>query len=92
MKKLTIILLVLAALILLFFGAKMIRIISVENKITELRTDHFIISYHGIYKSEAQDIASNLESNYDRIRTNLNDPDHKTIRVFVHPTANDRFS
>ena len=89
MKKLTIIFLILVGLILLFFGAKMIRITSVEDQVTELRTDHFHISYHGIYKNEAQDMANNLESNYDRIRTNLNDPDHETIRVFVHPTQDD---
>ena len=52
-------------------------------------TDHFVISYHGIYQGEAQDIADNLEKHYDRIRTELGDPDHETIRVFVHPTQED---
>jgi len=66
-----------------------IRTVSVEDKVTELRSDHFLISYYGIYKNEAQNIASSLESNYNRIRTDLNDPNHKTIRVFVYPTQKD---
>lgn len=85
MKKLKVILLVFGGLIITYFGVKTFRGISVVDKLTELRTDHFVISYQGIYKEEAQDIADNLEENYDRIRTNLNDPDHDTIRVFVHP-------
>ena len=84
MKKLKVILLVFGGLIIFYFGVKIFRSISVVDKLTELRTDHFVISYQGIYKEEAQDIADKLEENYDRIRTNLNDPDHDTIRVFVH--------
>jgi len=89
MKKLKIFLLVFGGLIITYFGVKTFRSISVVDKLTELRTDHFIISYQGIYKEEAQDIADNLEENYDRIRTDLNDPDHDTIRVFVYPTQAD---
>jgi len=89
MKKLKIILFVFGGLIISYFGIKLFRSISVVDKLTELRTDHFIISYRGIYQEEAQDIADNLEENYDKIRTNLNDPDHGTIRVFVHPTQTD---
>lgn len=89
MKKLKIILLVFGGLIITYFGAKTFRSISVVDNLTELRADHFVISYQGIYKEEAQDIADNLEENYDRIRTNLNDPDHDTIRVFVHPVQAD---
>src|SRR6187551_1768605 len=89
MKKLKIILLVFAGLIITYFGVKTFRSISVVDNLTELRTDHFVISYQGIYEEEAQDISDNLEENYDRIRTSLSDPDHDTIRVFVHPTQTD---
>jgi len=89
MKKVKIILLVFGGLFITYIGIKTFRSISVEDKLTQLRTDHFVISYLGIYKEEAQDVADNLEENYDRIRINLNDPDHDTIRVFVHPTQTD---
>ncbi len=89
MKKLKIILFVFGGLIITYFGVKAFRSFSVVDKLTELRTEHFVISYQGIYNEEAQDIADNLEQNYARIRTNLNDPDHDTIRVFVHPTQKD---
>lgn len=89
MKKSKILFLVFGGLIITYFGVRTFRSISVLDKLTELRTDHFVILYQGIYKEEAQDIADHLEENYDRIRTNLSDPDHDTIRVFVHPTQND---
>lgn len=89
MKKLKIALLVLGGLTIACVGAMTFRSFSVTDKLTELRTDHFIISYQGIYKEEAQDLADNLEENYYRIRTNLNDPEHNTIRVFVHQTQAD---
>ncbi|MBK8291915.1 MAG: hypothetical protein IPK96_14275 [Flammeovirgaceae bacterium] len=50
MKKLKIFLLVFGGLIITYFGVKTFRSISVVDKLTELRTDHFIISYQGIYK------------------------------------------
>ena len=86
MKKLKYISLVSAGLILVYFGAKMLRSASVVDEPTELRTDHFTISYQGIYKGEAQDVADNLEEHYDRIRLDLNGPDHEIIQVFIHPT------
>ena len=89
MKKLKILLFAFAVLIISYFGLMTFRSISVEDKLTELRTEHFIISYQGIYKGEAQAVADNLEKNYDRIRIDLNDPDHDTIRVFVHSTQTD---
>jgi hypothetical protein len=89
MKKLKPIFLVFAAAIIIYFGIKTFRSISVVDELTQLRTAHFIISYQGIYTEEAQEIADNLEGNYDRIRTNLNDPEHDTIRVFVHSTQAD---
>ncbi len=85
MKKLKIVLLVFGGLIITYFGLKTFRSISVVDNLTELRTVHFVISYQGIYKDEAQNIADNLEENYARIRSNLNDPEHDTIRVFVYP-------
>ena len=45
MKKLKIILLVFGGLIIAYFGLKTFRNISVVDKLTELRTDYFIISY-----------------------------------------------
>ncbi|HEX6890197.1 MAG TPA: hypothetical protein VF141_05880 [Chryseolinea sp.] len=82
-------LLIVSGLLLSYFGAKITRSVSVVDTVTELRTDHFVISYHGIYRSEAKDVADSLEKNYDRIRTDLGDPDHEVIRVFVHPTQDD---
>ena len=89
MKKLMITLFVFGGLAISYFGAKTLRSFSVVDQLTELRTDHFIISYRGIYRKEAQDVANNLEENYDRIRTNLKDAEHGIIRVVVHPTQSD---
>ena len=86
MKKSMNIVLVLAGLILAYFGAKMLRSASAVDRLTELKTDHFVITYQGIYKEEAQDVADNLEAHYDRIRVDLNDKDHEIIQVFIHPT------
>lgn len=84
MKKVKTISLVFAGVIITYLGIMAFRSISVVDSLTELRTDHFVISYRGIYNDEAHDIARHLEGNYDRIRANLNDPDHDTIRVFIH--------
>jgi hypothetical protein len=89
MRILKIILFVLGGLIVAYFGVKAFRSISVVDTLTELRTNHFVVTYQGIRREEAQDIADNLEENYDRIRANLNDPDHDIIRVFIHPTQAD---
>lgn len=89
MKKAKIIFLIFGGLIFIYFGTKTYRAISVVAEPTELRTNHFVISYQGIYKEEAQNLADDLEENYDRIRTNLIDPVHDTIRVFVHSTQTD---
>jgi hypothetical protein len=86
MKKLRIFLLVLGGLIITYFGAKVVRTISVVDQLKQLKTDHFTISYQGIYDDDAQNIGDYLEENYDRIRTNLYDPDHELVRVFIHPT------
>lgn len=86
MKKFKTILLVLAGFIVLFLALKTFRNISAVDKVTELKTSHFVISYHGIYDDEARDVAKRLEEDYDRIRTDLKDPAHETIRVFIYPT------
>ena len=86
MKKTKKIVLALAGLILAYFGAKMFRSASAVDKLTEIKTDHFVITYQGIYKEEAQDVADNLEEHYDRIRVDLMDTDHEIIQVFIHPT------
>lgn len=83
MKKFKIILLMFGGLIIAYFGVKTFRSISVVDNLTELKTDHFVILYRGIYKEESQDIADYLEENFDRIRTNLHDPDHDIIKVFI---------
>jgi hypothetical protein len=88
-KKLKIFLLIFSALAFTYVGAKIFRSVSVVNKSAEFRTDHFAILYQGIYTEEAQEIAASLEENYDRIRDDLCDPNHETIRVFVHPTQSD---
>ena len=88
MKKLRV-LFVIAIPILVYFGARIVRSVSVEEEVIELKTDHFVLSYHGIYKHEAQALADKLESNSERIRTHLKDPVHRIVRVFVHPTQED---
>jgi hypothetical protein len=89
MKKFKVILLVFGGLIITYFGLKTFRSISVVDELTELRTDHFVIIYQGVYQAEAQDVAKRLEENYNRIRTDLSDPYHNTIKVFIHPTQAD---
>ena len=86
MKKFKAIILIFGGLLLTYFAARTFRSISVVIELTELRTDHFAISYRGIHKEEAQNIADNLEEHYDRIRADLNDADHEIIQVFIHPT------
>lgn len=76
---------IIVALVAVFFASKLIRSLTVTDIPTQLQTDHFLISYHGIYESEAQEIREELEANYERIRTELNDPEHDIIRVFIHP-------
>jgi hypothetical protein len=72
-----------------YFGLKIVRSFLVENELTNIKTKHFDISYKGIFREEANDLAKQLEDQYDKIRTDLNDPDHDTIRVFIHSTQKD---
>lgn len=89
MKIIKPILKLLIALIIIFFVAMGIRLFTVENNLTELKTKHFLIEYKGIYKSNAEEIAESLENNYDRIRAELKDPEHETIKVFLHGNQTD---
>ncbi len=89
MKKLKILLYVIALLTLGFFVPKTIRGFLVKNESAHVKTDHFMITYHGIYEGEAEDVGKTLEDKYARIRTELNDPDHGVISVFIHPTHKD---
>ena len=89
MRTSRIILSVLGGVILSYFGAKVLRSFSVEDGRGELKTDHFRISFQGIHQGEAQAVADSLESNFNRIRTHLNDPDHEAVRVYIHATQAD---
>jgi hypothetical protein len=89
MRKFKIVVFIFGGLVLAYFGARIFRSISVEENVTEFKTEHFVISHHGIYQRQAQDIADNLEKQYIRIRSELGDTDHQPIRVFIHPTQDD---
>ena len=69
-----------------YLASFVIRKISVIKEQAILQTIHFKIYYKGILNSEAENISKSLEENYSRIRTELNDPEHDTISVFVHST------
>jgi hypothetical protein len=79
----------LSILALVYYGAKYFRHLSVADELRELKTEHFNISYYGIYETDASRVAQHLEENYDRIRDDLKDRDHDKINVFIHPTQND---
>jgi len=89
MKKLKKLLYVIALLVLGFFVSKTIRGFLVKNEIALVKTNHFKITYHGIYDGEAEDVGKILEDKYDQILKELNDSDHGVIRVFIHPTRKD---
>jgi hypothetical protein len=90
MKKLKkvfrVLLLLLGALTITYFSALLIRKIRVVKTPTLIYTNHFKISYNAILKSEAEGISKSLEDNYNRIRTELKDPEHDTITVYIHST------
>jgi len=66
-----------------------IRKIRVESETKLINTTNFAITYTGILQSEAEDISLALEYNYNRIRTELKDPKHEKISVFIYPTQKD---
>jgi hypothetical protein len=89
MKILKWILLIIGCLGLVFLTTFIIRKIRVVKEQTTLITDHFKVNYKGILKSEAESVLKSLEDNYNRVRTDLNDPEHDTISVFIHSTQQD---
>jgi hypothetical protein len=77
-------LVILLGIIGVFYIARTIRTFTVKHKAQTLESEHFIISYDGIYKSEAEKLSEHLENNYTPIRENLKDVKHKLIKVFVY--------
>lgn len=70
----------------LYFLGFFIRKIRTVDDSQKINTAHFSITYKGILVGEAKSMANTLESNYNRIRTELGDPEHGKIAVYVHPT------
>ena len=68
-----------------YFISMAIRKLTVGDEETRFVTDHFVITYRGIYANDVRRIGVVLEQNYDRIRNVLIDPPHDTIHVFIHP-------
>jgi len=90
LKKITkIILLSLACLAVIISISYTIRKIRVERDTRVISTTNFVITYNNILESEAKEISDELEYNYDRIRTELKDPKHEKISVFIYPTQKD---
>lgn len=73
----------------IFFITFLIRKLRVESETKKIDSTNFVVNYNGILKSEAEDISKALEFNYERIRTELNDPKHEKISVFIHPNQNE---
>jgi hypothetical protein len=88
-KLLKIILLSIGGLALTFLITFLIRQIRVERETKKINSTNFVINYNGILESEAENIAKALELNYERIRTDLSDPKHGKISVFIHPNQNE---
>ncbi|RAV97873.1 hypothetical protein [Pseudochryseolinea flava] len=89
MRKIKIVLSVLWGCLAVYLGARIYRSLFVTDDLHELRSDHFVVTYHGIYTNEASELLNHLEHHYDRIRKKLNDPAHEIIHVFIHPTQSD---
>ncbi len=83
------ILLSIASLALLFLITFLIRKLNIESKTQHINSSNFIVTYNGILESEAEEISKALELNYERIRTELKDPKHEKISVFIYPNQND---
>ena len=62
MKKLKTIFLIFSGLILTYFGAKTFRSFSVVDESQELKTDHFVIIYQGIYKEKHKTLLTTWKS------------------------------
>ncbi|MBL0046937.1 MAG: hypothetical protein IPP32_02405 [Bacteroidetes bacterium] len=84
MRVAKLILKITALLFLILFCIRMFYSMAVKNSSGSLKTAHFLIEYKGVFRNNALAIATGLEQNYNRIRLELKDPEHPTIRVFVH--------
>lgn len=93
MKKVKIIvkitLLSIGCLATIFLITFLIRKLRVESDSKNISSTNFVVNYYGILESEAEDISIALELNYDRIRTELKDPKHDKISVFIYPNQSD---
>lgn len=72
-----------------FFTCLIIRKIRVENEAKIIDSEHFLITYYGVLSTEAKSISEALELNYDRVRTELDDPKHEKIAVYIYPNQGD---
>ncbi|HVW98193.1 MAG TPA: hypothetical protein VHA56_19650 [Mucilaginibacter sp.] len=88
-KTAKIILLLIVVAGVLFSMNFFIRELRVVRNNKQISTKHFFITYKGILNSEAADMAKSLETNYTSIRTDLHDPGHGKIAVYVHPAQSD---
>lgn len=88
-KIFKIILLSIGCFATVFFISFFIRKVRVESEIQKLNSAHFEVHYTGILESEAVSISKALEFNYDRIRTELQDPKHEKISVYIYPNQKD---
>jgi hypothetical protein len=77
-------LVILLGIIVVFYFARTVRSFTVKQETQTLKSEHFIISYSGIYKSEAEKVSKHLEDHYTPIRENQNDVKHDLIKVFVY--------
>lgn len=90
LKKITkIIFLSIGSLATLFLILFLIRKIRVESETKTINTKNFVVHYKGILEREAEEVSKTLELNYERIRTDLKDPKHEKITVFIHPNQNE---
>jgi hypothetical protein len=83
------ILLSIGGLATIFLITFLIRKVRVDSETKKINSTNFVVNYNGILESEAEDISKALELNYGRIRTDLNDPKHEKISVFIHPNQNE---
>jgi hypothetical protein len=77
-------LVILIGIIAVFYFARSVRSFTVKQETRTLKSEHFIVSYSGIYKSEAEKVSKHLEENYAQIRENLKDVEHDIIKVFIY--------
>lgn len=80
---------ILVCIVLVFLVLVGFRSVFVSQVPATVRTQHFVVKYRGVFAGEAQDMAAALELDYDRIRGELNDPAHDTIRVYVYGRQRD---